>query len=175
MHKRNTDATGFTIVELLIVVVVIAILAAISIVAYTNIQDRANDSVIQHDLKNFAKRIQLIAAETSSFPSGNPGDVTQFPGVTFSPTKSAYFSSSDQNLMYCTGPETASGRIIFQLTARSKSGKVFRYSSGGNIEVVGNFALGASETNACSLISAPRTWSYGYNSASNQWYSWTNG
>mgnify|MGYP006209457325 CR=1 FL=1 len=33
--------TGFTIVELLIVIVVIAILAAVSIVAYNGIQDRA--------------------------------------------------------------------------------------------------------------------------------------
>ena len=37
---------GFTIVELLIVIVVIAILAAISIVAYNGIQSRANNTKI---------------------------------------------------------------------------------------------------------------------------------
>lgn len=38
------DKSGFTIVELLIVVVVIAILAAITIVAYNGIQNRAKKS-----------------------------------------------------------------------------------------------------------------------------------
>ena len=43
MNLRKNQK-GFTIVELLIVVVVIAILAAISIVAYTGITARANNS-----------------------------------------------------------------------------------------------------------------------------------
>jgi len=42
LHKNLRR--GFTIVELLIVIVVIAILAAISIVAYNGIQARAENS-----------------------------------------------------------------------------------------------------------------------------------
>ena len=42
--KWVNKQTGFTIVELLIVVVVIAILAAITIVSFANIQTRARDS-----------------------------------------------------------------------------------------------------------------------------------
>lgn len=45
------SVSGFTIVELLIVIVVIAILATISIVAYTGIQTRANASAVLSDLK----------------------------------------------------------------------------------------------------------------------------
>lgn len=41
---KQTKQRGFTIVELLIVVVIIAILAAITIVAYNGIQNRANAS-----------------------------------------------------------------------------------------------------------------------------------
>ena len=42
----NREAHGFTIVELLIVIVVIAILAAISVAAYVNIQERARFSAM---------------------------------------------------------------------------------------------------------------------------------
>ena len=52
-------AHGFTIVELLIVIVVIAILAAISIVAYTGIQERAQKSKVQSDIAQIIKAISL--------------------------------------------------------------------------------------------------------------------
>lgn len=51
--------TGFTIVELLIVIVVIGILAAITIVAYSGIQDRAQRSRISSDLRNLEHAIHL--------------------------------------------------------------------------------------------------------------------
>ena len=53
--KKTT--TGFTIVELLIVIVVIAILAAISMVAYTNIQGRARDSRRASDIAQIKKAL----------------------------------------------------------------------------------------------------------------------
>jgi len=55
--KRRND--GFTIVELLIVIVVIAILAAISIVAYSGMQQRGRDSARKSDLSSIGKAIQL--------------------------------------------------------------------------------------------------------------------
>lgn len=51
--------SGFTIVELLIVVVVIAILAAITIVAYNGIQNRAKASAAQSGLSQQAKKLAL--------------------------------------------------------------------------------------------------------------------
>jgi prepilin-type N-terminal cleavage/methylation domain-containing protein len=61
---------GFTIVELLIVVVVIAILAAITIVAYSGIRDRAVASQLQSALEQANKKVLLYAVQNAEqYPS----------------------------------------------------------------------------------------------------------
>ena len=63
-------AHGFTIVELLIVIVVIAILAAISIVAYNGIQQRAKNSQTESALAAWVKALNLYKIENSRWPAG---------------------------------------------------------------------------------------------------------
>ncbi len=66
---RNYKQPGFTIVELLIVIVVIAILAAITIVAYNGIQNRAKASAAQQAVSQANKKIMAFAIDnTDSYP-----------------------------------------------------------------------------------------------------------
>jgi prepilin-type N-terminal cleavage/methylation domain-containing protein len=67
---------GFTIVELLIVIVVIGILAAITIVAYNGVQSRARNSAAQSAAENMAKKIEAFNAATGSYPVNGPNTVT---------------------------------------------------------------------------------------------------
>lgn len=57
---------GFTIVELLIVIVVIGILAAITIVAFNGIQDRARMQKMQSDLSTLERAIKAAQINTDS-------------------------------------------------------------------------------------------------------------
>lgn len=62
---------GFTIVELLIVVVVIAILASIAIVAYAGIQTRARDTSVIQDLNSLEKKIQVYSIQNNNLLGNN--------------------------------------------------------------------------------------------------------
>lgn len=169
--------SGFTIVELLIVIVVIGILAAITIVAYSGFQNRANDTATQSDLSNFAKKIRLVEVDTGSFPvagairsgGASTGNSTIFSGFTFPPSKSAY-STNTTNLIYCSGVTGSAPH--FSVAARSKSGIAFRYRSNVGIESMGNTAL--NEVNSCTGLDDGYSWAYGYNSSTSLWNGWTN-
>lgn len=63
---------GFTIVELLIVIVVIAILAAITVVSYNNIQQQARYSVMQQDIATMNKAILMYYSVNGHYPYGTP-------------------------------------------------------------------------------------------------------
>lgn len=64
---------GFTIVELLIVVVVIAILASISIVVYSGIQQRARDVRRTADIDNVKDMLEIYKAQVGTYPAVCPG------------------------------------------------------------------------------------------------------
>lgn len=60
--------TGFTIVELVTVITVIGILEAITIVAYTNIQEGARDSARLTDAKSIVKALEIHKSRMGSYP-----------------------------------------------------------------------------------------------------------
>lgn len=66
---RKTKS-GFTIVELLIVIVVIGILAAITIVAYNGFQTRAENIKTVNSVAAYAKGLSLYSADKGIYPTG---------------------------------------------------------------------------------------------------------
>lgn len=67
------NKSGFTIVELLIVIVVIAILAAITIVVFSGIRQRANDSQRKSDLSQVAKALRLYKVDKGNLIGAGSG------------------------------------------------------------------------------------------------------
>lgn len=65
----NNMHDGFTIVELLVVIVVIGILAAITIISYTGISSRATVSSLQSDLTNASQQLKLYQVLYGSYPT----------------------------------------------------------------------------------------------------------
>lgn len=65
--------SGFTLVELLIVIVIIAILAAITAVAYNGIQSRARDSARTSAVQQIQKALESYRAINGNYPAVYPG------------------------------------------------------------------------------------------------------
>ena len=92
---------GFTIVELLIVVVVIAILAAITIVSYNGITQRAKASALQSGVSQLTKKLEAdkIATQTDTYPAS----ITTPTNITYSasPSGKAFcVAGKDGSILY---------------------------------------------------------------------------
>ena len=88
-HRRKSDeriSPAFTIVELLIVVVVIAILAAITIVSYAGISNNARLSSLKVELSQAAKKLETekIKSGTTTYPASlTAAGVPTEPNITY--------------------------------------------------------------------------------------------
>ena len=69
-NRRNTNIrNAFTLIEILIVVVILGILAAIVVPQFTNAADDANDASVRSQLQTLRSQIELYRAQN---PSLNP-------------------------------------------------------------------------------------------------------
>lgn len=115
---------GFTIMELLIVIVVIAVLAAISVVVYRGVQERDKEAAIISDLSNFSKQAELYRVENDGYPNVTEAVLSN---VGFRVNQSAYPSDLIWNFDYCTNSSDPGLQYI--LFAHSSPLKGFFVSS----------------------------------------------
>lgn len=125
---KRVGTSGFTIVELLIVVVVIAILAAITIVSYNGITNQTHDAAVKNDLITLKKKVDIFIIDNSRRPN-SPDLPAAF--TSFRASKQSYATrpTTDHNLIYCSGTGTTSYAII----GYSKSGKKFIVTSNSGV------------------------------------------
>ncbi len=149
--------SGFTIVELLIVIVVIAILAAITVVAYNGIQERANNATVVSDLAALKKKIEIYKIDNGDlYPSGSSSGLAS---LDFKMTKGAYAASptTANNFWYC---RTAS-RTQYSVIALGKSGAIYYITEAdGPTEYSGGVAWDGANHNCNTMIRSNLGWPY---------------
>lgn len=93
---------AFTIVELLIAIVVVAVLASVSVVAYNGVQQRATNSSVVSALNNVEKYLKAYNAQNGSPLRFHPDDVqaaaSQSPYIT-----DPYYTSVAERAGVCIG------------------------------------------------------------------------
>ena len=116
---------GFTLVELLIVIVIIGILAVISTVAYNGITGRANDASISADLANFQKKVEIFRIDEDRYPQSY--SELESLGMKFS---KGGVVLTNVNIQYCSKPDRSS----YALLILSSSGKRLYVTSEGSVK-----------------------------------------
>ncbi len=81
MTSQKIKQAGFTIVELLIVIVIIGILAAIGFVSYSNATKKARDTERASDVKAIAAKAEEYYASDATNAGSYPADCTVIAGL----------------------------------------------------------------------------------------------
>lgn len=81
--KNNSALTagrqGFTLVELLIVMTILAVLVSVGLVSFRSSQFRSRDAQRKSDLKQIASSLELFYSDYGKYPDGTTGSVDACP------------------------------------------------------------------------------------------------
>jgi len=123
---------GFTIVELLIVIVVIGILAAITMVAFTGVTNSTKTSSAKSTSQSVARKAGLYLSETGTYPltsgaltGATPADSYFLSGVNFVATIAS--APSAQNTIIFRKCGTTPNTTQANITASNVTGLQFVY------------------------------------------------
>ena len=130
IQKRNGNK-GFTIVELLIVIVVIGILAALVIIQFTNIQARARDTERKSDIRSIVSKLAEFYALNGRYPTALNDSALALPAESCkAPGGSGDCSTPDYTFAASSaatadGTATDSGKFIVYTNAMETGGNTF--------------------------------------------------
>ncbi len=129
MRNSTPKARAFTLIELLIVVAIIAILAAIAVPNFLEAQTRSKVSRVKADMRTTGNAIEMYYVDNNSYPTGwginvDPGNPdshslfllsTPISYVTSGDMQDPFHPAKDDRAMYTTvqyDPMTPDGKMV---------------------------------------------------------------
>ena len=141
--RRKSRTAGFTIVELLIVIVVIGILAAITITAFNGAQVRSRNALTITATKEYIKAINLYAIDNGAYPAQigaclgtgyeYQGIVGRCGGETASLNENATFNSALEK--YLPQRPQLSTKNLTIATGKIRAGAYYDFISSGSARI----------------------------------------
>lgn len=143
---RNRE-DGFTLIELMVVVMIIAILVAIAIPSFFSARKRAQDSSAKSSLQISLSDAQAIYTDNQTYPATMVADLgTEEPNLTFT---DAALSTGPKDISVSITSSSGTLRDTVTLAALSKSGKCFalRHVATPGAANAGTYTLNGTLTN----------------------------
>jgi type IV pilus assembly protein PilA len=123
LRKRREDDEGFTLIELMVVVLIIAILIAIAIPTFLGARQRAQDRAAQSNVRNAFTAEKTFYTDGQAY-TGTAASVAAIePSLTY--TTAAASLAATGNLVYVAASTTTTANDTVTLGALSGSGKCF--------------------------------------------------
>jgi general secretion pathway protein G len=136
--KRN-NKRGFTLVEILIVVIILGILAAIVIPQFTNASTSARTSSVQSTLQSIRSQIELYKIQHNDTPPAVTGLMTSLTG----PTDTTGNTSTTNNATFTWGPylqqtpkNPLNGNTLVDTAAAADTTAGWYYSVSSNVYTI---------------------------------------
>ncbi len=68
LQKPSQEGKGFTLVELMVVIIILAVLTGIAIPSYLALRNRARIQATRSELQNIATALEMYAADNDTYP-----------------------------------------------------------------------------------------------------------
>ncbi|MDP9072410.1 MAG: prepilin-type N-terminal cleavage/methylation domain-containing protein [Actinomycetota bacterium] len=131
LRKRlDRDEEGFTLIELMVVVLIIAILIAIAIPTFLGAQNRARDRSAQSTLRNALSAAKTIATDNEGFFVTAPGTPIDAVAMEAAEPSLTYAAAGGKGVVGVKA--TALTGAVITLTTQSASGKFYGIESDSN-------------------------------------------
>ena len=149
LAKRQDDEEGFTLIELMVVVLIIAILIAIAIPTFLGAKNKANDRAVQANLRNALTNADSIFADTQDYSVVTAASLTAIePSLTFA---TAVTTATNE---VAVGSGASGGVSYVGFAAYSKAGNCwqeYQPSNGATTFAVTKEAVGSCATPTAAL------------------------
>lgn len=138
-EQTVSHSKGFTIVELLIVIVIIGILAVVAVVGFNGVQEKATEATLKTDLANAERQLENAKTLAGSYPSST-SNVKKSDGTTFEYTLSGgqfcitassasadttyFLNSTTRQVQTGTCPGHSGGSVVFDQPSSCPTGYV---------------------------------------------------
>ena len=158
-HEEGLGEEGFTLIELMVVVLIIAILLAIAIPTFLGARERANDRAAQSSLRNALTAAKTIFTDTQDYASASDTALAGVePSLTFKAAADASTTNKEVSVNAGTSPSTT-----WYGAAKSKSGKCFfirdvTTGTGGTTYNTGDSAVTCDGTTAAGRTYTANGW-----------------